>query len=232
MDIIKNSGFKEEKMTLGQLLKQRRKELKLSMAKLGKLAGISPTHIMNIEKGSIPANQILILLAKALGLDHRDILKRGLKERDPEIWKILQESDKQFEAVNSDFMLSQMIPLIDATQAGEWIDVIDAYQPGQGMDEVAVSSTRRDLIALRVKGNSMEPVIRDGQIVVVDPHREAITGDIIIAVKDDKSTIKRFHQVNRETVILEPLNSAFENIVLKSGDLRIVGVVIEIKLII
>ncbi len=155
----------------------------------------------------------------------------GLREKEPEIWKILQESDRQLEALDSSLPLVQMIPLIDATQAGEWMDVVDAYQPGHGMDEVAVSSTRKDLIALRVKGNSMEPVIKEGQIVVVDPYREANTGDIVIAVKDEKSTIKRYHRIDETTIILEPLNPAFERIVLKSGDLRIVGVVIEIKLI-
>ena len=138
-------------------------------------------------------------------------------------------------ALLKNLMRYQLIPIIDYTQAGEWREVIDTYQPGQGSDEVPVSSDRSDLIALRVKGNSMEPLIRNGQVVVVDPHRRPNNGDIVIAVKEGQSTIKRLHRVDDTTIILEPLNPAFEKIVLTrqdAEDLRIVGVVIEIKLIV
>ena len=96
-------------MKLGALLKNKRKEMGYSLAKLGALAGVSPTHIMNIEKGSVPTNQTLTLLAQALNLDYKEVLKMGLREKEPEIWKILQESDRQLEALDSSLPLVQMI---------------------------------------------------------------------------------------------------------------------------
>lgn len=222
-------------MTLAKLLKEKRTKLGWSMAKLGEVARISPTYIMKIEKGHRPTNQVLIKLAKSLDLDLKIVLQMVEYERDPKAYELIHGKEEKPVLLLKEKLPYQMIPVIDYTQAGDWREVIDTYQAGQGSDEVPVSSDRPDLIALRVKGNSMEPLIRDGQVVVVDPHRQPNNSDIVIAVKEGKSTIKRLHRVDEATIILEPLNPAFEKIVLTrqdSVDLRIVGVVIEIKLIV
>ena len=222
-------------MTLAKLFKDRRSALGWSMAKLGEVAALSPTYIMKIEKGHIPTNQVLEKLAKALDLDLKSVYKMVEYERDPKAYELIHGEAEEPVPLLKNLMRYQLIPIIDYTQAGEWREVIDTYQPGQGSDEVPVSSDRSDLIALRVKGNSMEPLIRNGQVVVVDPHRRPNNGDIVIAVKEGQSTIKRLHRVDDTTIILEPLNPAFEKIVLTrqdAEDLRIVGVVIEIKLIV
>lgn len=221
-------------MKLGEIIRNRRKKMGLSLAKLRDITGVSATYIMQIEKGHIPTNKVLMQLSEGLKLDNKDLLKTAEYEKDPEAFNIMFENQDNTELIGQVKPMGRYVPVIDYTQAGEWREIIDSYLPGQGMDEVPVSSEREELIAFRVKGSSMEPVIRNGQVVVVDPNREANPGDIVIAVKDGASTIKRYHRLDENTVILEPLNPAFEKIILTkkdAGDLRIVGVVIEIKLI-
>ena len=222
-------------MKVGVRLKQKRQEMGLSMAKLRDVTGISATYIMQIEKGYLPTNQILVKLARALHLDFKDLLRRLEFERDPEAFELLHGTEGVVEVLGPEGPVARMIPVVDYTQAGHWREVVDAFSPGQGFDEVPITSIREDLIALKVRGRSMEPVIRDGQVVVVDPHRQAGNGDIVVAVNNGQSTIKRFFQADENTLILEPLNPAFEKIVISrkdsDQDLRIVGVVIEIKLV-
>jgi repressor LexA len=221
-------------MKLGAFIRKERKRLGDSLAALGEKAGISATYIMDIEKGYIPSNKILGRLADALGVDRVSVFRLAEYERDPEAFELLHGTEGTVEWLGPEGPSARMVPVIDYTQAGQWREVVDAHVPGEGFEEVAVSTERADLIALRVKGNSMEPVIRNGQVIVVDPARESRSGDIVVVVKGQESTIKRLHRIAEDTVMLEPLNPAFERILLTKSqdrDVRIVGVVVEIKLI-
>ncbi len=52
--------------------------------------------------------------------------------------------------------------------------------------------TDKDLFALRVKGDSMEPEISEGDIAVCAPHRPFVNGKLFIVVTDDsEATIKQ-----------------------------------------
>ena len=79
---------------------------------------------------------------------------------------------------------------------------------------------------VRVAGDSMTGAgIRDGDLLVVDRSREAVSGSIVVAVVDGELTVKRL-RVGKQGVRLEPENPAYQPIfVRESADLVIWGVV-------
>ena len=72
-----------------------------------------------------------------------------------------------------------------------------------------------DFFALRASGDSMtEAGIDDGDLVVVKKQKDAVDGDIVVALVDNQSTLKRFFR-DKETgrVILHPENSRMKDII-------------------
>jgi repressor LexA len=89
---------------------------------------------------------------------------------------------------------------------------------------------QRASFALRVHGDSMRDAgILDGDLVMVKEQPAPRSGEIVVAMIGDETTVKRFRrQGNR--VILEPANERYEPIVLtaKSPELRILGKVVGV----
>ncbi len=82
---------------------------------------------------------------------------------------------------------------------------------------------------LKVQGDSMRDVhIVDGDLVLVKVQREALPGEIVVAMVDDEVTVKRF-QTDRKTVVLRPENEDFAPIRIgKEQRFRILGKVIGV----
>ena len=82
---------------------------------------------------------------------------------------------------------------------------------------------------LKVQGDSMRDArIFDGDLVLVKVQREALPGEIVVAMVDDEVTVKRF-QMGGKTVILKPENEEFTPIKIGKGQrFRILGKVIGV----
>lgn len=82
------------------------------------------------------------------------------------------------------------VPLISGIQAGHWCEAIDNFQPGDA-EEWLPAPTKHGphAYALRVTGTSMEPRLREGEIVVVDPDRAAESGSIVVARKAENKEV-------------------------------------------
>jgi SOS-response transcriptional repressor LexA len=84
--------------------------------------------------------------------------------------------------------------------------------------------------SLRVQGNSMNPLICDGYIVVVDSsqtHRASLNNKIVIAWhKDFGLTVSRFRRYDH-TEVLQPENRDYESVTLdRSNKWKIIGKVL------
>jgi len=86
----------------------------------------------------------------------------------------------------------------------------------------------RSLFAVRVEGDSMEPMFLEGDLAIINPHIEASPGNYVLAkTKEGDATLKRF-MFRAGIAVLEPLNPSYEHIAL-SPNIRIVGKVVEKK---
>jgi transcriptional regulator with XRE-family HTH domain len=82
----------ETKQTLGSLLKDRRKKLKLTTEKLSKKAGIDRTYITKIEKDNkLPSPAIMEKIANALS--DEDLFKVYLKIKYPMVYQRVKAKD-------------------------------------------------------------------------------------------------------------------------------------------
>ena len=82
---------------------------------------------------------------------------------------------------------------------------------------------------LKVQGDSMrEARIFDDDLILVKVQREAIPGEIVVAMVEDEITVKRF-RLDGTTIVLQPENERFAPIRIENGErVRILGKVIGV----
>ncbi len=185
----------ENRMKLATLLKEAREEKGLKVNQLSMKANINKSLISRIEKGKLlKINPFLIQkLAFALRIDYRELYK---------IVGYLDEKDTEKEIVN-EFDLNNVIetikiPLYDSISAGCGIE------EGQILDfiNVPIIKNPQDCFAINVKGDSMEPGIPDGSIIIVRKNEEIPNGKIGAFVTDDGAVVKRVQRTKKETILI------------------------------
>ncbi|MGE5497572.1 MAG: LexA family protein, partial [Syntrophothermus sp.] len=83
--------------------------------------------------------------------------------------------------------------------------------------------------ALKVKGDSMiNAGIFEGDLIIISPKKDALNGEIVVALLGDEATVKRFEKRGDE-VYLIPENSSYPPIaVRRREDFSIVGKVVGV----
>ncbi len=122
------------------------------------------------------------------------------------------------------------IPVLGEVVAGVPIDAVEEYLDWEEITpELAETG---DFFALKIKGDSMEPRIVAGDVVIVKMQSTAETGDIVIAmVNGDDACCKRFIKQN-DGIILQSFNSAYTPMFFTKEEIEtkpvsIIGKVIE-----
>ena len=106
------------------------------------------------------------------------------------------------------------IPLIGLAQAGAGGYFGDAGFPvGAGWDEVAFPHIGSDhAYALEIAGDSMAPVYRDGDIVIVDPEAAVRRGDrVVVKTLEGEVLAKELKRQTARTIELKSLNPEHED---------------------
>jgi len=123
-------------------------------------------------------------------------------------------------------------PLIEVgVAAGEgralWDEPCDtwvAVPPGAGPRE-------HRYIAVRVVGESMLPLLRPDDVVLLDLDRPPSTGSVVVAKVDDEDGSKRYvvkclDQIRDSTMVLSSLNPLFEHVIIPREMHRLLGTVL------
>lgn len=116
---------------------------------------------------------------------------------------------------------SAYVPNLGKVAAGSPIDLIEynsGLSPIFGIEDVDFT--------LQVSGDSMEPDIPNGSYVFVKKQEALENGQIGIIMINDQVVCKRFYKANGH-VELKSINKKYEPIVLKGGDVRILGKVVR-----
>lgn len=103
------------------------------------------------------------------------------------------------------------VPLLGLAQAGEDGFFDDAGLPtGDGWEQTALPRARDSLLSLRINGDSMTPLYREGDRVIID--REA--GDVrrgdrvVVRTTDGETLAKEVAAINARAVTLASINPA------------------------
>ena len=188
-------------MTIGEKIKSQRKALGLTQTELGAKLGVQKNAVSKWECGrvdDIPSSKIKAM-AQLFGVqpsflidDAIDSLPSPTITEDTVTFPVITSVAAHYDSVS-----------IDESSTGEKIEVPRAYLKGRKAE---------DFCAMRVRGDSMYPDFRNGDIVLVLKQSTMNhSGEIgVISYGDDEMTIKRINYVDGEDWLKRvPLNPAY-----------------------
>ncbi|BEV12157.1 helix-turn-helix transcriptional regulator [Asticcacaulis sp. DW145] len=169
---------------------------------LARLAGLDPTAFNKSKRQSTedpprprwPSTESLAKLLEATG-----------------------QSFSDFAALTEPRPVPKGVPLIGFAQAGNDGLFDDAGFPvGQGWDEIGLPAGE-GLYALEISGDSMLPLYRDGDRIIVDPLRQNLRrGDrVVVKTSEGEVMAKELVRLTEKQVELRSLNPDFSNRVLE-----------------
>lgn len=199
-------------MGIAKNIKELREKYNLTQSELGKIAGVSDKAVSTWETGAAEPRMGAIQRIA----DHFGITKGSIIE------------DK-----TSHHNISSMrIPVLGEIAAGIPIDAIEDILDYEEI-ESSLASTG-EFFALRVKGDSMEPRIKNGDVVIVRKQSDAESGSTVCAlVNGDTATVKKLMKYE-SGISLVASNAAYEpmyfsNEQIESLPVRILGRVVELR---
>lgn len=214
-------------MTVGERIKQRRKALGLSVDAIAEKIGVNRATIYRYESDEIKnmGTETLVPLAKVLHTTPAWLM--GWTEDDGPRSKVqpVPLSQSVPEA-------GMRIPVFGTVRAGIPLDAItDILDYEEIPQEMAAQG---EYFGLRVKGDSMLPDIREGDIVIVRQQPDVENGDTaIVLINGDEATVKRVMK-SSSALTLIPANSqyapmAYSMLDVVSMPVKILGKVVEIR---
>ena len=211
--------YNDDMKSFGERLKKVRKEKGITQLKLAQLSGVAQSSISACELGkSQPSVEITKKLAKVLGVSVDYLLGRTDTPNLPSLEEIMSSFNKKLEEEQKDSILTKLklklIPVYDGANAGE-IGAFPDANVIQFFATIPIDSTGR--YGVIVHGDSMEPEIKDGDIVVVDPNQEVSNGKRAVVFVDGGVLVKRIYRQNG-TVSFVSDNPKYPPIVIKSSD--------------
>ena len=196
--------------TLGQRVRERRKELKLTQKQIGKYAGVSAVSVTLWEKDeTAPKGEKLFKLAKIL-------------QCSPE-WLLYEQGDLDNPVEGLPAEPVRKVPFISWRQntTNEWRET--------------AAPVSENAFAVRMIGDSMVnpsglPSIPEGSIVIADSEIKAVNGAIVVAKLDESEeiTVKKL-AIDGPHAYLIPLNPNYKSIEVNSN-YRVIGVVKRVEM--
>jgi phage repressor protein C with HTH and peptisase S24 domain len=194
--------------TLADRLNSRMAELGLTQDELAKLAKISQSAIHKLCSGKAQQTRKLVQIADALKVQP-EWLETG------RIPKFYGMDESGYASVTLGMKLpaipANRVPVVGTASLGDngyWAEM--DYPVGAGDGVVQFDSNDANAYAIRCRGASMMPRIRDGEFVVVEPNRTPIPGDdVLVKHLDGRVMVKRFLYERDGMIHLISINEAY-----------------------
>ncbi|WKT00502.1 XRE family transcriptional regulator [Gallibacterium salpingitidis] len=127
------------------------------------------------------------------------------------------------------------VPIISYIQAGAWTGINDLKESLGDFEYILTNETvSEDAFALRIKGDSMTPDFKEGDVVIIDPNIKPSAGEFVAAVNGDyEATFKKYRpledvdQYGRQHFELVPLNPDWGKMSSLKQEIRIIGTMVE-----
>jgi len=206
-----SGDIKISKLSLkaGKRLKHFRKQLGWSLNDLATKTSINATILEFYEKGQAPIPlDLLNDLAKKLNVAPHEFLLEEESHQVPELKVFQAASAKNAPKLREEDYVS--IPLTESSiAAGQPIiqaDKIEDYV----ILHIRAAGRRNNLVASRVDGESMEPMLHSGDIVVIDRDDRRVLKNKIYAIFHEDGLTAKYVERKKDLLILHPLNPTFD----------------------
>lgn len=184
-----------------------------SQADLAKLLFVNQTAVSQWERGvTTPSPPILLKLSQLYGVSTDYLLGKNTSTDDKKGVKI---------------------PVLGDVAAGIPIEAVENIVDYEEIDTAMASNGK--YYGLRIKGSSMEPRIREGDVVIVRQQEDADTGDTaVVLVNGESATVKRIKKEPDGSLWLLPNNPAYDPQHYSPAEVaekpvRIIGKVVELR---
>ena len=202
-------------MNIQNLIKNRRKELGLTLLDIANACGVSEATVSRWESGDIVnmKRSRIAQLAKVLNVSPSLLIH-----------------DDYDVLINYNSTTKPQVPVLGIVPCGEPIEAIEDII--EWIEVVPSQATGH--FGLIAKGDSMAPFILDGDILVVKHSPVVASGKIaIVKVNGDDATCKRLI-INDAGITLMPYNPTFQPMIFSPQDVDdkpviIIGEVVEIR---
>lgn len=206
--------------TLGDRIRNRRKELKLTQKDLATaLKGVSHVAISQWESNTTKPNAENIL-------DLSTVLQCDIS------W--LLRGNGESNVVPASIGMTK-VPLISYVQAGQWTGIDDFRETCGDYEYIlTVLDVSDDAFALEIKGDSMTPDFLEGDVVIIDPNEPPHAGEFVAAINGSyEATFKKYRPLGeidnfgREHFELIALNPDYPKLSTLKQEIRIIGTMVE-----
>lgn len=215
-------------MGLKENIKQKRLENSMTLEDLANKVGVSRQTIQRYESGiisNIPSDKIE-LMAEALNTTPADLMGWTVQQAET-----LSSAEYSLNpALKESVMVS--INVLGRVAAGI---PIEAVQDIIDTEDISVEMAKTgEFFGLQIHGDSMEPRICEGDVVIVRKQDNAESGDIVIAmINGDDATCKRLRKY-RDGIELISNNPSYTPMFFSNNDIiekpvKIIGKVVELR---
>ena len=213
--------------TLANLLRQRIEALGYTELKECARERDIPYELLRkvISDGHLPKDKTLLLYAERLEMDLEVLLAAAYRQRAPRDMRHLFSGMNTLPANPEG---SRLAPVLGKAACGEWLESYaaepDAYAPVEGNDP--------DAFFVIAEGESMlGGNITPGALLLVTPGSPTHNGNIVLArLGTDEFTVKVLYKQADGTTILQPMNSAYEPLVVPPEEPLTVMRISEIRI--
>lgn len=204
-------------MSFKTRLKQLRKERNINQRELSEYLKVAPSTISMYENGQREPNfEVLEVLADFFNVDMNYLLGKTDKTT-----KLIIDKPQGLK-----------IPVLGTVAAGIPIsaveDILDYEEVPQSWEN------QGEFFALKIKGDSMEPRMESGDVVIVKQQSDANSGDtVIVLVNGDDATCKRLQKTDNG-IMLVSTNPKYPPMFYSTEDIQtkpvvILGKVVELR---
>lgn len=221
-------------MFIGEIIKKYRRENRLSQRDFSKLCNLSHTYISALEKNIDPRTgkpiaptlEAVKSISHAMNMEIEDLLK-------------LLDSKQGFivNAISKEQTVISRMPILGTVKAGyNWLAEENVI--GYITDRDTIKDYEKNIneyFALKVTGDSMLPLLSDGDLVIVHDQDDVESGQTaVVLINGEEATVKKVIKTN-EGIELHAMNPyypvkkfTFDD--MKNIPIKIIGRVKEAKI--
>lgn len=197
--------FKNIGKDFGQALKEARLEAHLSQEELAHQSELDRTYVSMLERGiKVPTIKTLFKLATSLSIDPTQLLER-VKQLDQGLLPQKKATPK----------IQKKFPFF-ATSISCGKPIIEDFivEKSLSLDDEMIKNPEETFF-MKASGDSMQPSIWDGDLLIVSTKKKAQNGSIVIAQVNNEFTVKRYFQSSKG-IRLIPDNNRHKEIVINA----------------
>ncbi|MFM5520408.1 MULTISPECIES: LexA family protein [Aeromonas] len=204
-------------------IRELRKKHGLTQQKLGELIGVKKSSISQWENDEhSPSGDNLAQLSKVFGVSaHWLATGKGSPELSNVEPAVIPQGNR--------------VPILSYVQAGNWREMCEQATAFDGNVEYVSAGGEIGPygFGLWLRGDSMLPQFKEGDLIIVDPDESPQPGDYVVAKNgSDEATFKKYRprgidESGQEVFELVPLNDDYPTMHSDRQHIQIIGVMVE-----